>query len=300
MSYTARRNLSCYKFTKQYKSKDKSVKKKRKSKKRVKNITKYKRKQMKGGKPAPLHVASRNGNLEMVKALIENGADVNSRDSSQNTPLHLACENGNLKMVMVLLENGATIDAKNIDKDTPLHFACLNGHTVLAMALIEKGADIYATDNNGSTPYCNEEMIGLFNRLWRTTDLLTAMHSNDMPEFQRLLNDYTYDVNEDVGTNGDGWTILHAAASLNLNMNRMEYVNLLLQSPRINVFAKTKTEGITALHIANSKNDTEFVNAIDVFNQQRERERETDRQRDRERRRRQREKEERERDNQEM
>ena len=264
MSYTVRRNLPSYKVTKRLcksKTKHKSVKKKRKSKKRVKNGTKSKRKQMKGGE-SQLHVASRNGNLEMVKALIENGADVNSRDSSQNTPLHLACDNGNLEMVMVLLEKGATIDAINIDEDTPLHFACLNGHTDLAMALIKKGADIYATDNNGSTPSCNPAMTDIFNHLWRSTPLLTAMHSNNMPEFQRLLNDYNYDVNKDVSTNGKGWTILHAAATLNLNMNRMEYVNLLLNSPRIDDFAETKTEGITALHIANSKNDTEFINAI--------------------------------------
>ena len=216
---------------------------------------------MKGGE-SQLHVASRNGNLEMVKALIKNGADVNSRDSSQNTPLHLACENGNLKMVMVLLENGATIDAKNIDEDTPLHLACLNGYTVLAMALIEKGAAVDATDNNGSTPSCNPEMIALFNRLWRTTDLLTAMHSNNMPEFQRLLNDDTYDGNEDVSTNGDGWTILHAAASLNLNVNRMEYVTLLLQSPRVDVWAVTNLKSATALHVACDRNDMEFARAM--------------------------------------
>ena len=88
------------------------------------------------------------------------------------------------------------------------------------------------------------------------------MHSNDMDTFQTLLNDDTYDVNEDVSTNGDGWTILHAAASLNLNVNRMEYVALLLQSSRVDVLAVTNSKSATALHIACDRNDAEFARAI--------------------------------------
>ena len=42
------------------------------------------------------------------------------------------------------------------------------------------------------------------------------------------LNDDIYDMNEYVSTNGDGWTILYAAAFLNLKVNRMEFENLLL------------------------------------------------------------------------
>jgi hypothetical protein len=105
-------------------------------------------------------------------------------------------------------------------------------------------------------------MIYLFHYLWRSTPLLAAMHSNDMIIFQTLLNDDTYDVNEDVSTNGDGWTILHAAASLNLNVNRMEYVNLLLQSSRINTFAKSNSNSSSALHIACDRDDAEFARAI--------------------------------------
>ena len=80
------------------------------------------------------------------------------------------------------------------------------------------------------------------------------MHSNDMDTFQTLLNDDS--------TNGDGWTILHAAASLNLNVNRMEYVALLLQSSRVDVLAVTSSKSATALHIACDRNDAEFARAI--------------------------------------
>ena len=149
---------------------------------------------------------------------------------NQRTPLHWACINGRLEVAMALIEKGAAIDARDSDQYTPLYWAFRSGHLEVAMALIEVGADVYARDIDDKTPRCTQAMTDLFNRLWRSTPLLTAMHSNDMDTFQTLLNDDTYDVNEDVSTNGDGWTILHKAASLNLNVNRMEYVALLLQS----------------------------------------------------------------------
>ena len=196
-------------------------------------------------------------------ALIEKGAAIDARNSDQNTPLHEACHNGHLEVAMALIEKGADVYARDIDQNTPLHFAIIYGHLEVAMALIEKGAAIDARDIDGDTPDCTQAMTDLFNRLWRSTPLLTAMHSNDMDAFQTLLNDDTYDVNEDVSTNGDGWTILHAAASLNLNVNRMEYVTLLLQSnSRVDVFAKTNSKSATALHVACDRNDAQFAEKI--------------------------------------
>ena len=194
-----------------------------------------------------------------------------------NTPLHMACifslsEKGDLdprdnalvclEVTMALIKLGADIDARNGYQSTPLHLACIYRRIEVAMALIEKGAAIDVKNRWQFTPQCTQTMTDLFNRLWRSTPLLTAMHSNDMDAFQTLLNDDTYDVNEDVSTNGDGWTILHAAASLNLNVNRMEYVNLLLQSPRIDVLAVTNSKSYTALHIACDRNDAEFARAM--------------------------------------
>jgi ankyrin repeat protein len=189
------------------------------------------------------------------------------------TPLHLACifsriekggdlDNIYFEVVMTLINKGSDVDARNCNQCTPLHFACGNGRFHVAMALIEKGAAIDVRNKWGFTPRCTQVMIDLFNRLWRSTPLMTAMHSNNMDAFQTLLNDDTYDVNEDVSTNSDGWTILHATASLNLNVNRMEYVTLLLQSPRIDVLAVTNSKSYTALHIACDRNDTEFARAI--------------------------------------
>ncbi len=56
------------------------------------------------------------GNLELVKLLIENGVNVNSK-FYENTPLSLAVRSNNPELVRFLIENGADIDSKGNNKD---------------------------------------------------------------------------------------------------------------------------------------------------------------------------------------
>ena len=52
---------------------------------------------------APLHRACMNGNLQIVKALVEGGAKVNKLDGVfRLTPLHYACEGGHKQVVIYL------------------------------------------------------------------------------------------------------------------------------------------------------------------------------------------------------
>ena len=158
------------------------------------------------------------------------------------------------------------MNARDNDGDTPLHLASEGGYTEVAIALIERGADIEARGADNEVPQCDEAMVEMFNRLWRNTPLLTAMHSDDMEEFMALLNDDSYDVNE-VVSGEDGWTILHVAAWMNRYTNRMDYVTALLQSGRLKMYAKTYSKSLTALHIGCMRNDLEFIRAFRNVNQ---------------------------------
>ena len=60
----------------------------------------------------------------MVKALQENGADIEAKNSVGDTPLHLAVQQGNVGMVKALPDNGADIEAKN-SSNTPLQVAII-------------------------------------------------------------------------------------------------------------------------------------------------------------------------------
>ncbi len=64
------------------------------------------------GSKMTLAAAAALGDVEEVKRLLGDGADVNARDKSGGTPLMAASQSGNLEVVKLLLEKGADVDAK--------------------------------------------------------------------------------------------------------------------------------------------------------------------------------------------
>ena len=60
---------------------------------------------------------------DIVKLLIDHGADVTAQDETQSTPLHLASSFGGAETVRLLIENDADIAAQDKHRRTPLHLA---------------------------------------------------------------------------------------------------------------------------------------------------------------------------------
>lgn len=58
-------------------------------------------------KVTPLHIAAFNGNIRLIRLLIENGADVNAVDEMGRTPLKMARSRFNKEAEKILLEHGA-------------------------------------------------------------------------------------------------------------------------------------------------------------------------------------------------
>ncbi len=87
-------------------------------------------------KVAPLHAASASRHLEIVRALLEGGANPNARQQGGFTPLHAAAQNGDAEIARLLIEKGADREARAENNQTALDFALLRGHAAVA-AVIE-------------------------------------------------------------------------------------------------------------------------------------------------------------------
>ena len=102
-----------------------------------------------------LHKAVEQNRIEMVKWLIENGAEVNAKNTEHRTPLHCASNLSLFEVVQYLIENGANVNAKDKDDLTPLHdasFMTTNRSKEILKYLLENGAQIDAKTKNGLTP----------------------------------------------------------------------------------------------------------------------------------------------------
>ena len=113
----------------------------------------------------PLHHAARQGTEEMVRALLEAGADADAWATGYNvdfgwnwTPLHLAAANNpDPGVVTALLEAGADLEALGgaafrPPANPPLHYAGANPNPAIAEVLLDAGADVNARSPTGRTP----------------------------------------------------------------------------------------------------------------------------------------------------
>ena len=96
--------------------------------------------------------AAEKGDLDGVKAAVENGADIEERGWTEGTALHCACLDGHTLVAEYLIERGAEINCRDKDGYLPIHMACWRGHLDTVKLLINKGSDFTSTSNYGTTP----------------------------------------------------------------------------------------------------------------------------------------------------
>ncbi|ANB59930.1 ankyrin repeat domain-containing protein [Anoxybacteroides amylolyticum] len=89
-------------------------------------------------------------NEELVKQMI-NKQTVKERDKDGNTPLHYAIDSGDIELVRLLVQHGADVNATNEAGTTPLMKAAQFGQTEIVKFLYAHGADINRTDDQGET-----------------------------------------------------------------------------------------------------------------------------------------------------
>jgi ankyrin repeat protein len=101
---------------------------------------------------APVADAAMRGDVEAVRALVKQGADVNAAHGDGMTALHWAAENGSVEIAQILVTAGASTSAVTRHGGfTPLHVAARAGRAEVAKALLAAGADPNVTTASGAT-----------------------------------------------------------------------------------------------------------------------------------------------------
>lgn len=100
-----------------------------------------------------LHEASRKGNIEMVRYLLQKGSNIHLQNYNGFSALHVAAYSGENEIVQVLIAAGADVKAQAKDNVTPLHAAASMGHADTVELLVKSGAKVHAkTSKDGETP----------------------------------------------------------------------------------------------------------------------------------------------------
>ena len=102
-----------------------------------------------------VHLACEKGNIDIVRELLDHGAELNGRSSKWNdTPLHRACVFGHTAVVAELITRGAIVNIRNSNCwNTPLENAITFKHFECCKLLVQAGAKVNEVNRNyGSTP----------------------------------------------------------------------------------------------------------------------------------------------------
>jgi ankyrin repeat protein len=148
--------------------------------------------------------------LAAVRALLSEGADVNSRAIDGTTALHWMVRAENLELVELLLKAGADPNAADRYGVTPLYLACSLANVPMMEKLLAAGADPNLTDQSGETllmiashvgePAAAKVLLARGAKVNVTlkdsgvTPLMVAVRDNQ-PEIVRLLIEHGAEVN---------------------------------------------------------------------------------------------------------
>lgn len=120
----------------------------------------------------PLHIAARQGYEDIVKLLLERGADARMRTKKNELAAFLAVRFHHLESAKLLIEaSPESLEATNMNGDTLLLWACLEGQADIAQYLCELSpACLQVVNLDGATP------------------LLAAVRSNSLATVEVLLS----------------------------------------------------------------------------------------------------------------
>ncbi|XP_063965587.1 E3 ubiquitin-protein ligase MIB2-like isoform X3 [Lytechinus pictus] len=220
------------------------------------------------GKSA-LHKASFHGHRDVVKALLEAGADIEITTDDGHTPLHYAVEGDEPVVTKCLLEEGADVNKVNGRSRSPLHGAAARNHVDCARILINHGCNVNMQDYRKDTPLhdtITTDGVDVAELLLKAPSLDTSIENGkkftplqfavlqDQLEIVRMVARHC--PSSIAVPKKDGYNVLHIAA-VNNHVEVMKSL-LAIEDNGLCIEAKN-SEGQTALHLASHEGYSESI-----------------------------------------
>ncbi len=218
----------------------------------------------------PLFVASFNGHIEIVKILLEHGADINKINTSEGgdevTPLIAAVQCGHVEIVKILLDQGAYIDKPEVEHEfTPLVAAVQFGHVEIVKILLSSPlVDVDKRRKDGESALffaIKAKQFSLMELLLERgamidfKSILVAAENGDFKIIERLLKDWDGDVNLSLEYLSGRSPLLQAAQSGHIKIVEL----LLAKGAKIDAVDQL---GLTPLFLASAKGHIHLVQKL--------------------------------------
>lgn len=138
-------------------------------------------------------LASRFGDLEIIKTLDLSPIDLFQKDDNGNTALHIASANGHIDVVRFLISEYLKINdgfdylsTRNHSGNTALHWAAMNGHEEIVSELVKGGANLHVRNDAQKTPLWEAEFHGqakVVTWLLENTDIVPKDDNDTQEEY---------------------------------------------------------------------------------------------------------------------
>ncbi|KAL4577957.1 hypothetical protein LXL04_014072 [Taraxacum kok-saghyz] len=137
----------------------------------------------------PLFEAIKRGHDKIASLLVNHGASLKIDDSGSFLCLTVA--KGDIDLIRRMLLNGIDPNSKDYDFRTPLHVATSQGSYIIAKLLVDAGANVLLKDRWGNTPLDEARLIGneVLMKLLKEEEILEAETSSKIAESTKEITE---------------------------------------------------------------------------------------------------------------